>query len=414
MSHDEQATPPPVVSPPIVLPGYDLLPELSDERVVVRRWRQDDAPAMATAGSDPDIARFCVPPAPHPVDAARGFIAAARHTWEHDHHAHLAIAAADDDLILGAVGLLRISPGYGSGELGYWVLPAWRRYGVAHRAVALVADWAFDHLGLTRLEIGVSADNQASCAVAESLGFRYEALLRSYRPLSEKRSDCLLYGLLPHERGRRAAGGGDTAGPSPAPPPPTAASLDHPAAQPVLPAEQPTLTGHGLRLRPYRDDDLKPMMGIVNDPEARRWITVLPSPYEESDAHSFLAATGSKWQDRHEAAFAVVDPDDDSFLGGLSVRIDPANAIAEIGYRTVPEARTRGVATNAVRVAGAWALDTVGVARVQLTADTRNHASQRVAEKAGFTREGVLRGLRGRGAERCDHVMLSLLPGELR
>ena len=395
------------MNPPIVLPGYDLLPALSDGRVVVRRWRDDDAPAMAAGGGEPDIARFCNMPSPYTVEVTQEFIAGARDKWEHDHHAHLAIADADDDTLLGAVGLLRISPGYGSGELGYWVLPAWRRYGIARRAAALVADWAYGHLGLTRLEIGASEDNPASRAVAESLGFRYEALLRSYRPVGDGRRDCLLFGLLPHERGGRAAGGGDT-------PPPSPARLDHPAVQPVLPVDQPTLEGHGLRLRPYRDDDLKSMMGIVNDSEALRWITVLPSPYEESDARSFLASMGSRWRDRHEAAFAVVDSQDDSFLGGLSVRLDLLNAIAELGYRTVPEARQRGVATNAVRVAGAWALDTVGVARAELTADTRNHASQRVAEKAGFTREGVVRGLRARGAERCDHALLSLLPGELR
>jgi RimJ/RimL family protein N-acetyltransferase len=413
VSHDEHVTRPPAVNPPIVLPGYDLLPRLSDGRVVVRRWRDDDAPAMAAAGSDPDIARFCALPAPYTLEVARGFIDGARSAWERDHHAHLAIADPDDDLVLGAVGLVRISPGFGSGELGYWVLPAWRRYGIARRAAGLIADWAFESLGLTRLEIAAHASNSASCAVAESLGFRYEALLRSYRPLGEKRSDCLLFGLLPHERGGRAATGGTSPAPAAAPLPETD-HRDRPAAQPMLPVEQPTLEGHGLRLRPYRDDDLKPMMGIVNDSEALRWITVLPAPYEESDARSFLASMKSRWPDRHEAAFAVVDPQNDSFLGGLSVRLDLLNAIAELGYRTVPESRGRGVATNAVRAAGAWALDTVGVARVQLTADTRNHASQRVAEKAGFTREGMLRGLRARGAERCDHVMLSLLPGELR
>ena len=62
-----------------------------------------------------------------------------------------------------------------------------------------------------------------------------------------------------------------------------------------------------------------------------------------------------------------------------------------------------------------WLLDELSVARVQLQADLRNEASQRVAEKVGFTREGVLRSSRfNERRGRVDFVIYSLLPGELR
>ena len=61
------------------------------------------------------------------------------------------------------------------------------------------------------------------------------------------------------------------------------------------------------------------------------------------------------------------------------------------------------------------ALDDLKVQRVDLVTDPDNHASQRVAEKVGFRREGVLRAhLRHPDGRIRDSVMFSLLPGELR
>jgi [ribosomal protein S5]-alanine N-acetyltransferase len=80
------------------------------------------------------------------------------------------------------------------------------------------------------------------------------------------------------------------------------------------------------------------------------------------------------------------------------------------------EARGRGVATAATRLAAEWAFEAdPALARLQLRADVENVASNRVAEKAGFTREGVLRAQRfnARLGRRTDFVMWSLLRGEL-
>ena len=102
--------------------------------------------------------------------------------------------------------------------------------------------------------------------------------------------------------------------------------------------------------------------------------------------------------------------------GSIGVRLgDPAQAVAEIGYWVARDARGRGFATRALRLLAGWLLDEMALARLQLQADLRNEASQRVAEKVGFTREGVLRSSRFnvRRGERVDVVLFSLLPGEL-
>jgi len=62
-----------------------------------------------------------------------------------------------------------------------------------------------------------------------------------------------------------------------------------------------------------------------------------------------------------------------------------------------------------------YGLDDLSLERLELTADVENVASQRVAEKVGFQREGVLRSqLRHPDGHRRDSVMFSLLQGELR
>ena len=69
------------------------------------------------------------------------------------------------------------------------------------------------------------------------------------------------------------------------------------------------------------------------------------------------------------------------------------------------------MATLALELIARFAFTELGAARVQLRTEPDNVASQRVAEKAGFTREGVLRSLLEFKGRRRDAVMFSLLPG---
>jgi RimJ/RimL family protein N-acetyltransferase len=105
----------------------------------------------------------------------------------------------------------------------------------------------------------------------------------------------------------------------------------------------------------------------------------------------------------------------DVLLGGGSLNnVDLEQGRAGLGYRLVPHARGRGVVTHAVRHIARWAFDDVGVPRLELTCGPDNRASQRVAERCGFTREGVLRSYMPFKGGRRDTVVFSLLPGELR
>jgi RimJ/RimL family protein N-acetyltransferase len=100
-------------------------------------------------------------------------------------------------------------------------------------------------------------------------------------------------------------------------------------------------------------------------------------------------------------------------LGAVGITVKESDpAVAEIGYWLAPEARGRGIATRALRLLATWSLRELPIDRLQLTTDVENEASQRVAARGGFVREGVLRAWYDRRGERRDAVVFSLLPGE--
>jgi [ribosomal protein S5]-alanine N-acetyltransferase len=86
---------------------------------------------------------------------------------------------------------------------------------------------------------------------------------------------------------------------------------------------------------------------------------------------------------------------------------------AEVGYWVAASRRRRGLAGTAVRLLSTWALAHAGFERLDLYANPANEASQRVAETAGFTREGLLRKLRYRQGEREDLYLFSRLAQDL-
>src|SRR5436309_12782371 len=115
------------------------------------------------------------------------------------------------------------------------------------------------------------------------------------------------------------------------------------------------------------------------------------------------------------ATFAVEDAQSARVIGSVGLRLsDPGHGVGEVGYWVSKEARGRGVASRAVRLVSAWALVDCGLARLQLRADDRNIPSQRVADKVGFTREGLRRSIRynARLRRRPHYAMDWLRPDE--
>jgi len=96
---------------------------------------------------------------------------------------------------------------------------------------------------------------------------------------------------------------------------------------------------------------------------------------------------------------------------GILHHLDAERRIVEIGYFVLPAARGRGVATTIARLLAEHAFS-LGIARVAAYVNVGNAASERVLERAGFTREGVIRSMPKPDGRRVDKTLFSLLPGE--
>ena len=168
-----------------------------------------------------------------------------------------------------------------------------------------------------------------------------------------------------------------------------------------------------LLLRPWEPGDAPAVHAACQDPDILRF-TRVPSPYTPGDATSWVSQTSpAAWTDGSGAHFGGFDPETGALRVSVGARLEPAERWAEIGYFCVREARGRGLMTEAARAVAEWLVRERGVERVEWRADTANAASRRVAERAGFRTEGVLRrGLFVRG-ERVDCWVGSLLPDDL-
>ena len=174
---------------------------LSDGDVVLRLPNDRDIEAIAAYGQNPEIEESGW--LPIPVCCPREVAARTVQEFLRGWHGRgrfgrtfvIAPAAAPD--LLGVVHL--VSKGNSTGEIAYGVAPEHRRQGLATRAVCLVTTWAFADLGLTRLEICVTARGVhgiASQRVAEKAGFVYEGIRRSRLPMTGVEVEDRLYVLM--------------------------------------------------------------------------------------------------------------------------------------------------------------------------------------------------------------------------
>ncbi len=176
---------------------------------------------------------------------------------------------------------------------------------------------------------------------------------------------------------------------------------------------EPPLPTGSIRLRPWTEADIAWQVDMFQgDTELERWGDS-PIPYTEETARNDLERKEQRRHDGEAVFFAVEDASSGELLGGVQlINVNNTRATAGIGYWIATPARNRGVATAAVQLLCAWAFEALGLKRIELWTVPCNVSSERVAEKAGFTREGVLRSYAEIRGRRTDAVMYSLLPGD--
>jgi RimJ/RimL family protein N-acetyltransferase len=169
------------------------------------------------------------------------------------------------------------------------------------------------------------------------------------------------------------------------------------------------ITDGQVILRIPTEDDIDGLLPAFTDPELRD-AGNLPNfsreEFEASIAHlPGLIASGRLMP------MTALDATGDIVGGGILHHLDAERAIVEIGYWVLPHARRRGIATQIARLLAEHAF-VLGVERVAAYVNVDNLASERVLERAGYTREGVVRSLPKPDGRRVDKTLFSLLPGE--
>jgi RimJ/RimL family protein N-acetyltransferase len=344
------------------------VPWLSGPRLTLRPPEAGDAEALRRARDDAGIPRC----APAGDDRPAGGVVV------------VAVTRRDGGR---PVGVAELVPAGGrparTARLALWIAPEARRRGAGTEAATQLCSWAFRQ-GVGRVELLAAAADEPGQRLALAAGFRREGQLRSALEDGRARTDAVVFGRLATDPASRV-----------------------PRALPDV----GELTDGVVTLRPVRPGDEDALLDERVDREARRWATSTRL-WTASDVRAFVAAAPALWLAGTEARFAIVEAAGGTCTGSLGLRLTvPAFGVAELGYGLRSAWRGRGLATRAVELVTEWAFTRAGIARVEIGAAAGNVASQRVAERAGFQREGVARlRLPTSDGGRTDEVRFGLLP----
>ena len=132
---------------------------------------------------------------------ARAWLKALAAAWEKGLSYDFAIFDARDGSYLGGCGLNHVRWMYRFSNLGYWVRTSRTGQGIAGKVVPMLARFAFEHLGLIRVEIVVAEDNHASLRVAEKVGAFREGVLRNRMVVGENIYNSVMHSLIPQDFG---------------------------------------------------------------------------------------------------------------------------------------------------------------------------------------------------------------------
>jgi RimJ/RimL family protein N-acetyltransferase/8-oxo-dGTP pyrophosphatase MutT (NUDIX family) len=173
--------------------GHTDQPTLHDGDLLLRPWTSDDV-EQSRQLHDPEIARWFGFPGVVPTLEDHS-------AWVRDTHAEWVSSRSKATFLVewrgtvaGSVDVKRVEEGVGS--LSWVVYAPYRRRGLASRAVRLLIEFAFEELGLTRVEAHVDPLNRSSLRVALRAGLRREGLLRANARLGAEPRDTVVLARL--------------------------------------------------------------------------------------------------------------------------------------------------------------------------------------------------------------------------
>ncbi|RCG29850.1 GNAT family N-acetyltransferase [Sphaerisporangium album] len=329
---------------------------------------KDDAEAIARACSAPETADFLPAlPQPYALDDALAFITElSPGVWDLGGASFVMADAAGGEW-LGDIELKPLDA-RGAGEIGYLVAPWARGRGVATAAVRALTEWAFAQ-GVHRVSILADVENVVSQRVAMAAGYRREGVLRDAGPRrGGGHVDMVAFARLARDPGE-----------------PQRSYL------PGLPGG--SLSDGVVLLAPLTMDDVDSYQEMASEPDSYIY-SVPPQIPDREETVRRCRYTGTWWLAGERAEMSVRDAATGAFAGHIQLmQVAPPIGQAMIGYSLLGRFRGRGFMTRAVNLLAEWAYAATPLHRLVAGTATGNTASQRVLQRAGFTREAVIRSL---------------------
>jgi len=343
---------------------------LDADRVRLRPWSGHDLPRLVEG-----LAAWMSRPVDE-TDAAQ-WLAQRRQHHQGAQIVSWCIADRSTDEAVGSIDVFDIGRPVlpGGCELGYWTHPDSRDKGLMTEALRrllphLLGSTESGGLALRRVTARTSELNVASQSVMRAVGMRqWGAAPRASIAPDGTAVSQLHFAVLADELS------------------PVRSEL---GVEPI------TLERNGVRLRKWRHTDAERVLEACTDERTRHWLVgSLPSPYTLEHAHAYIAERNEKARNGTVLSWCVADSESDVCLGSLALMDlrDALGTAGEIGYWTHPEARGRGVMSEAVRLAVRQAFipredGGLGRKRLRLNAADGNLASQHIARTNGFVEVG--------------------------
>jgi RimJ/RimL family protein N-acetyltransferase len=369
-----------------------VVPTLTDSVVTLRAHHDDDIDGCLEQSTDALSQRWTRVPVPYSREDAKRFI---RHAmpggWLSDEEWGFAVEAVDADGISRYAGTVSLrNEREGRAEIAYGAHPWARGTGLVERALRLLVEWGFAERELETIIWWAQVGNWASRKTAWRLGFSCDGTVRGW--LDER--DGLVDGWVG-----------------------TLSRTDERSPRnPWL--DVPRINGNGVVLRRHQDSDAPRVLEACTDERTIYWLGLLPTPYTEADSERFVLTRNEPMAQGTALHWMLADPESDTALGTVSLMGIGSHSGAEVGYWAHPDARGRGVMTEAVRLAVRHAfIDAadggLGLDKLRLVSAVDNTASRRIAEANGFREVGIERGGTICRDGRHDVVIYDLLPGDL-
>lgn len=175
------------------------------------------------------------------------------------------------------------------------------------------------------------------------------------------------------------------------------------------------LRDENITLRPFEFDDSKQLYEAVRESlaELKPWMSWAHDEYSQQDSDEFIRITRARWEERNLFAFAIIDTDNGSVLGGCSLsHKHPVYHFCNVGYWVRSSRHGNGIAGRAAKLAARFGFERAGLVRAEIVIAAGNQKSIRVAEKIDAHYEGILLNRMVVGKAVFDAHMYSLLPSD--